>query len=491
MRAASKTLILVLALCLLGALGASAADITASDISWQAKKASAVLTISGPGDVITLNFGPGEAPFLPVSGLTDGSYTWNLVYNAPARARGIDLEGARGEALSGHFTVTDNLFVVDRPEATANKDQVFLDDLIVAGSACVGLDCVNGESFGFDTIRLKENNLRIKAQDTSNSASFPSNDWQITFNDTSNGGANKFSIDDIDGGRTPFTIEASAPSHSLYVDDGGRVGLGKSTPVVELHITNGDTPTVRLEQDGSSGFTAQTWDMAGNETNFFVRDASNGSRLPFKIVPAAPTNSLYVNSDGNIGLGTSSPDVDLDISNNGSVNLQLENSGNTDANGTIRWRFQNDDASDALLITKAGTGGGEVRIDNRLDGGTSGITMFVDGGINATGAITPNSTRDSKADFASVDTQDVLTKLAGLDIQTWRYKMEDDSVRHMGPVAEDFAAAFELGKTDKGIATVDSDGVALAAIQALYEKIQDLEAKNQELTERLSEIEND
>ena len=112
----------------------------------------------------------------------------------------------------------------DRDVST--RDQVILDDLIVDGSACIGFDCVNGESFGFDTIRIKENNLRIRAMDTSSTASFPTNDWQITFNDSSNGGQNKFSIDDIDGGRTPFTIEAGAPSHSLYVDDGGRLGLG-------------------------------------------------------------------------------------------------------------------------------------------------------------------------------------------------------------------------------------------------------------------------
>ncbi|WP_341227569.1 tail fiber domain-containing protein [uncultured Arcticibacterium sp.] len=199
-------------------------------------------------------------------------------------------------------------------EAKSVTDQVINDDLIVTSSACVGFDCVNGESFGFDTIRLKENNLRIKAQDTSSSASFPSNDWQITFNDTSNGGQNKFSIDDIDGGRTPFTIEASAPSHSLYVDDGGRIGLGTSTPVAEIHSKDGDTPTLRLEQDGSSGFTPQTWDIASNETNFFIRDATNGSKLPFRIMSGgAPTNSLVIASDGDIGLGIQSPGGLLDV----------------------------------------------------------------------------------------------------------------------------------------------------------------------------------
>lgn len=204
-------------------------------------------------------------------------------------------------------------------EAKAVTSQVITTDLVVQGSACVGIDCVNGESFGFDTIRLKENNLRIKAQDTSNSASFPTNDWQITFNDSSNGGANKFSIDDIDGGRTPFTIEASAPSHSLYVDDGGRVGFGTATPVVEMHSANGDSPTLRLEQNGSSGFTPQTWDIAGNETNFFIRDATNGSRLPFKIRPSAPTNSFYIDTDGGIGLGTASPKGLFDVQSTGGV----------------------------------------------------------------------------------------------------------------------------------------------------------------------------
>ncbi|MCB1056974.1 MAG: hypothetical protein KDD11_15850, partial [Acidobacteria bacterium] len=133
-------------------------------------------------------------------------------------------------------------------------DFVINDDLIVDGSACIGFDCVNGESFGFDTIRIKENNLRIKFDDTSTAASFPRNDWQLTANDSANGGASKFSIDDVTGGRTPFTVEAGAPSHSLYVDDGGRIGSGTSTPSVEIHTIDGDTPTLRLQQDGSSGF---------------------------------------------------------------------------------------------------------------------------------------------------------------------------------------------------------------------------------------------
>ncbi|NNC99234.1 MAG: hypothetical protein HKN85_03540, partial [Gammaproteobacteria bacterium] len=135
--------------------------------------------------------------------------------------------GKRGGKIVG--AIVGSMLLI----GTASADQQILDDLIVDGSICAGQDCVNGESFGFDTLRLKENNLRIRFVDTSSTASFPTNDWQLTANDSSNGGANKFSIDDIDGGRTPFTIEAGAPTNSLFVDDGGRIGLGTGTPVVE------------------------------------------------------------------------------------------------------------------------------------------------------------------------------------------------------------------------------------------------------------------
>jgi hypothetical protein len=123
-------------------------------------------------------------------------------------------------------------------------------------------------------------------------------DGLITPNDSANGGLDEFSIDDIDGGRTPMTIEANAPSDSLYVDDGGRLGLGTSIPVVKVHPVTGNTPTMRLEQNSSSGFTAQTWDVAGNEANFFIRDATNGSTLPFRIQPGSASDSLYVKPTG-------------------------------------------------------------------------------------------------------------------------------------------------------------------------------------------------
>ncbi|MCA9438343.1 MAG: tail fiber domain-containing protein, partial [Candidatus Omnitrophica bacterium] len=93
--------------------------------------------------------------------------------------------------------------------------------------------------------------------------------------------------------------------------------------IVELHLADGDTPTIRLEQDGSSGWTAQTWDVAGNETNFFIRDVNNGSKLPFRIRPGAPDNSLYIDTDGDVGIGTNAPSAKLDVRGSAMINGDL------------------------------------------------------------------------------------------------------------------------------------------------------------------------
>jgi hypothetical protein len=364
-----------------------------------------VLTVAGPNEYFDRQEIENGSISLSMIALKDGAYSYELraepivpaeVQKALAQAREsgdysvvtkLRSEGKLPEEAlvqSGSFRINGGSLVLpsgetgkpvsDRDEGTT-KDQVILDDLIVDGSACVGMDCVNGESFGFDTIRLKENNLRIKFQDTSNSASFPTNDWQITANDSENGGANKFSIDDIDGGRTPFTIEASAPSHSLYVDDGGRIGMGTSTPVVQLHVKDGNTPTLRLEQDGSSGFTPQTWDVSGNEANFFIRDATNGSTLPFRIRPGAQTSSIdieadddinfingkiYFKSDGRMGIGTSDPSGNFEIQSDSPIFMTMNNTSqaswsfNSSNNGTFR--ISDYDAVNNIELTLAQNG---------------------------------------------------------------------------------------------------------------------------------------
>jgi hypothetical protein len=222
------------------------------------------------------------------------------------------------------FALNSAATIMDLLVPPVYADQIILDDAIIDGSGCFGMDCVNGESFGFDTIRLKENNLRIHFQDTSTSASFPTNDWRITINDASNGGGNYFGIDDVDGGRSVFRIEAGAPSNALYVEDYGRIGFGTSTPAVELHIMDGNTPTVRLDQDGSNGWPTQAWDVGGNEASFFIRDVTNASALPFRIEPGSESNSLAIKNEGKVGIGTWEPEAALHVVGDALISGNLE-----------------------------------------------------------------------------------------------------------------------------------------------------------------------
>lgn len=193
-------------------------------------------------------------------------------------------------------------------------DIVQADDVIIQGSLCVGLDCVNNESFSFDTIRLKENNTRISFNDTSNSAGFPTNDWTIRANDSASGGASYLAF--VDRGTTEtgdetgtivFRVDAGAPANSLKVSSSGKVGIRTATPGLDVHIASSDTPAIRQEQTSAGGFTAQTWDIGANEANWFVRDVTGGSRLPLRIRPGAPTSSVDISASGNVGIGTASP----------------------------------------------------------------------------------------------------------------------------------------------------------------------------------------
>ncbi|MDQ7029935.1 MAG: tail fiber domain-containing protein [Ardenticatenia bacterium] len=130
---------------------------------------------------------------------------------------------------------------------------------------------------------------------------------------------------------------------------------------------------------------------------------------------------------------------------------------------------------------------------------TTNITPTIGSGVfisTSTGAYltiggtwTNASDRNAKENFAPVDPQAVLERVAQLPITTWTYKAEEGAVRHMGPTAQDFYAAFGLGADETSIATVDADGVALAAIQGLYEQNQALAAENAELRARVQNLE--
>lgn len=279
----------------------------------------------------------------------------------------------------------------------ANADFVINDDLIVIGSTCTGFDCVNGEAFNFDTLILKENNLRIFFNDTSTLAGFPSNDWRIQANDSASGGGNFLAIVDAGttGGGTAqvFRVDAGAGANALRVDSQGDVGIGTAVPVVELHVADGDTPTLRLEQNSSSGFTAQTWDVAGNEVNFFVRDVTNGSRLPFRIRPNAPTSSLDIAASGNVGVGTASPGSAVHVRRtDGSSMVHVEEASTTTTNRTLLQVTNNGNPSIDMINSSSGTiwqlAGRNAFLLRHVTSGLTVMTTTSTGNLTIPGTIT-------------------------------------------------------------------------------------------------------
>jgi hypothetical protein len=446
-------------------------QLSSTAIRWTPHRsyAALILTIAAPdGTVVRQEFGPGVAPALDIAGIggrrgIDGIYTYELraapILDAATR-RALAAAAASGDRTaiverlrregqlpaqlvqSGNFQIANGAFVSPGRAAepthasefanVAPQDVVTPDDQIVQGSLCVGFDCVDGESFGFDTVRLKENNTRLKFDDTSASAGFPANDWQLTANDSASGGVNKFSIEDITGVKVPLTIIAGAPSDSIHVSSSGRLGLRTSTPALDIHMNTSDTPAIRFEQNNAVGFSAQTWDVGANEANFFIRDLTAGSRLPFRVRPGAPTSSIDIAASGNVGIGTAAP--------------------------TER--------------------------------------LHVNGNVQVEGRIVELSDARAKQDFRPIDGRQVLLLLRAVPINTWRYRADTTGERHIGPTAQDFFAAFGLGGDAYHIAPLDANGVALAAIQELDRMVAErdariaaLEHQQAQISERLARLE--
>lgn len=409
----------------------------------------------------------------------------------------------------------------------AEDAQVFTQDVIVQGSICVGIDCNSTENFGFDTQRFKENNLRIHFDDTSNSGSFPANDWRIVINGSNNGDPSYFAIEDATANRIPFLIEAGAFANTLYVDSGKKVGINTSSPVVEMHISDGDSPTVRLEQDGSSGFSTQTWDLAGNETNFFVRDVTNGSKLPFRIRPNAPSNSIYIWNNGNVGLGVpdSGPTQKLHVK---SGNVYVE-SGSIGINTTPVSSFPLDvtgatRVTGNLLVTGTSTLRGDeshflttgatffnssfgttLRIDatnNRVGIGTNAPGHLLE--LSADDAVKPNggswsapSDRRLKQNIQPY--QDGLSELLQINPVTYSYNKQsgyDTNKEHVGIIAQEMQKVapymVRMLNPDKND-YLAYDGTALSfmlvnAVKEQQETIEQQQAEIDALKAELSEV---
>lgn len=159
-----------------------------------------------------------------------------------------------------------------------------------------------------------------------------------------------------------------------------------------------------------------------------------------------------------------------------------------DGQGSFVWADANDfdvHAWGANEFVARATGG--YWLFSAVDGTgfpTAGVTLAA-----GSGSWSSWSDRNSKENIQPTDGRDILERLAAVSVQTWNYRSQDKSIRHIGPMAQDFAAAFGLGEDEKRISAIDADGVALAAIQGLNQKVEEKEARIKELELRLEKLE--
>ncbi len=187
------------------------------------------------------------------------------------------------------------------------------DDLIVTESMAIGKNAEYDYNFQFNTLVLQDEIIRLLFDDTSNSSSFPNNDWMLEINSATPGGKNYFAIKDVTANKYPFMIEAPGVDNAFYVKS-DNIGLGTNNPEKQLHLVNGTTPTIRFEQDGSQANTPQTWDIQGDAEKLSFVDITNSGTEALVIEQGAPTASLHVDENGNTGFGTATPARSVHIS---------------------------------------------------------------------------------------------------------------------------------------------------------------------------------
>ncbi|HJQ37090.1 MAG TPA: tail fiber domain-containing protein [Thermoanaerobaculia bacterium] len=258
----------------------------------------------------------------------------------------------------------------------------------------------------------------------------------------------------------------------------------------------GDTGTIPAEGGGtrmvfhaSKGAfrVGQVTGTQWNDTNVGTRSFAAGRNT------TASGNDSTAFGDTSTASGANSFAAGDSVTASGQASIALGNDATTSNNGCFVF---GDRAGGATTVTTSAHN--QFRV--RASGGTifysssdlsTGVSLAAGGG-----GWSNLSDFARKENFSELDGEDVLERIRSIPVSSWNYKSQDPSIRHIGPTAQDFFAAFGVGESEKLINTVDIDGVALAAAKALeartgaqQNEIDALKARNAELEQRLQRLE--
>lgn len=474
-----------------------------------ARLPASIVTNNASGVVLTGTFSGTFGVFsnLFLSSLTNGNVNRLRFTDAPGSERvllhakrNMDFETENdGTAWVGHdyTSVIDHdssLHIRHDSTVTVDNNLAFTDHASVVTTIDGNLTTSVGGDYG-----LTANNANLTA---ANNVNLSAN------NLTTSVGVNQSSIV---GGAMSFTVGKSlnlTVGQNLTLFPSTGVGIGTGNPQGSLHVYSVNNPTVvRIQSTGTPGFGRlefvsnpqgdvnewrpayiQSLDAGGftGGLGFYVNGTGAGNKFG--------SNEVMRIINRSVGVNKTSPVSALDAVSGATGNGVQGTCTNTSASGVYG---ENLTGGGYGVAGRASGTGVAVYGDNANASGWAG---YFNGNVRITGTLNPSSDRNLKKDFQPIHPAEILEKVAALNIKSWVYTNDASASRHLGPVAQDFKAAFGLGHDDYTIATVDADGVALAAIQGLTERfearsvkserqLRELEAENAELKSRLANLE--
>ena len=280
---------------------------------------------------------------------------------------------------------------------------------------------------------------------------------------------------------TNITLGSGGTSWDISVNSSNALTFSYGDPLVTVLDSNGNLD-IPDNIDAGGAIVANGGKISG--------------KLHADVVQAG--NFTFSNGDATISydnaIGATVISGDVSVSGNITANGDFSANGYANFNGPLN-------VTPVDLNVPAAIINGETDIFGRLNVQHSDI--FADGNISSNGDIHGNnveaagdmwatsfnqwSDRNLKEKFTPIDNREILERVASLPISRWNFKT-DEQTRHIGPMSQDFYAAFNVGPDDKHIATVDEGGVALAAIQGLNQKLNEKDAEIQALKQSVAEL---